>query len=145
MKIIIGNDHAAPALKASVCEHLKEKGIEFEDMGVGQGEKCDYPDKAKEVCEKYLSGGYDAAILICGTGVGMSIAANKIKGIRAACCSDVFSARFTRLHNEANVVSFGERVVGAGLANELVDAFLAAPFEGGRHQVRVDKIKALEE
>ncbi len=145
MKIIIGNDHAAPALKASVCEHLKEKGIEFEDMGVGQGEKCDYPDKAKEVCEKYLSGGYDAAILICGTGVGMSIAANKIKGIRAACCSDVFSARFTRLHNDANVLCFGERVVGAGLANELVDAFLAAPFEGGRHQVRVDKIKALEE
>ena len=144
MKVVIGNDHAAPLLKKSVCEHLKERGIEFDDLGVAPGEKCDYPDKAQEVCEKFLAGGYDAAILICGTGVGMSMAANKIKGIRAACCSDVFSARFTRLHNNANCLCFGERVVGAGLANDLVDVFLETPFEGGRHQRRVDKIMALE-
>ena len=144
MKVIIGNDHAATLLKKNVCEHLKDKGIEYDDMGVAAGEKCDYPDKAKEVCKKYLSGGYDAAILICGTGVGMSMAANKVKGIRAACCSDTFSARATRSHNDANVLCIGERVVGPGLAKELIDAFISTSFEGGRHQRRIDKVMEIE-
>lgn len=142
--IAIGNDHAAVTLKNAVCEHLKEIGVEYKDFGCFEGEKCDYPDKAKEVCEAVASGQAEKAILICGTGVGMSIAANKIKGIRAACCSDYFSVKFTRLHNDANVLCFGERVVGAGLATELVDVFLNTEFEGGRHATRVDKITALE-
>lgn len=142
--IAIGNDHAAVTLKNAVCEHLKEIGVEYKDFGCFKGEKCDYPDKAKEVCEAVASGQAEKAILICGTGVGMSIAANKIKGIRAACCSDYFSVKFTRLHNDANVLCFGERVVGAGLATELVDVFLNTEFEGGRHATRVDKITALE-
>lgn len=142
--IAIGNDHAAVALKRAVCEYLDSKGVEYKDFGCFEGEKCDYPDKAFEVCSAVLSGEAEKAILICGTGVGMSMAANKIKGIRAACCSDIFSAKFTRLHNDANVLCFGERVVGAGLATELVDVFINTGFEGGRHQTRVDKISALE-
>lgn len=145
MKIAIGNDHAAVELKKEVCGFLAEKGVEFKDFGCGEGEKCDYPDMAKAVCESVVSGEFDRAVLICGTGVGMSIAANKIKGIRAACCSDYFSAKYTRLHNDANVLCFGARVVGAGLACELVDVFLTTEFEGGRHQRRVDLISALEE
>lgn len=142
--IAIGNDHAAVTLKKAVCEYLDSKGIGYKDFGCGEGERCDYPDKAKEVCEAVTSGECDKAILVCGTGVGMSIAANKIKGIRAACCSDYFSAKYTRLHNDSNVLCFGERVVGAGLAIELVEVFLSTEFEGGRHATRVDKISALE-
>lgn len=145
MKIAIGNDHTAVELKREVCGFLAEKGVEFRDFGCGEGEKCDYPDMAKAVCEGVVSGEFDRAVLICGTGIGMSIAANKIKGIRAACCSDHFSAKYTRLHNDANVLCFGARVIGAGLACELVDVFLATEFEGGRHQRRVDLISALEE
>ena len=144
MKLAIGCDHAGPELKAEVLEYLKEKGIEYADLGVGEGEKCDYPDKAQEVCAKVISGECDLAVLICGTGIGMSMAANKIKGIRAACCSDYFSAKFTRAHNDANVLCIGARVVGAGLACELIDVFVNTPFEGGRHQSRIDKITALE-
>lgn len=144
MKIAIGCDHAGPALKAEILAHLDEKGIEYIDMGIQEGEKVDYPDKAKEVCEKITSGECDLAVLICGTGIGMSMSANKIKGIRAACCSDYFSAKYTRAHNDANVLCIGARVVGAGLAVELVDVFLETQFEGGRHQRRVDKIAAIE-
>lgn len=142
--IAIGNDHAAPRLKMQILEFLDEKGIEYKDFGCAEGEKCDYPVKAKEVCDAIISGECDKGILICGTGVGMAISANKIKGIRAAACSDYFSAKYTRAHNDANVLCFGERVVGAGLACELVDVFLNTEFEGGRHQRRVDLIKALE-
>ena len=145
MKIAIGCDHAGPALKDELAEHLRELGHEVVDLGVQEGEKCDYPDKAKEVCEKVTSGECELAVLVCGTGIGMSISANKIKGIRAACCSDYFSAKFTRAHNDANVLCIGARVVGAGLATELVDVFIETPFEGGRHQRRVEKITALEE
>lgn len=145
MKIAIGCDHAGPALKEELAEHLRELGHEVVDLGVQEGEKCDYPDKAKEVCEKVTSGECELAVLVCGTGIGMSISANKIKGIRAACCSDYFSAKFTRAHNDANVLCIGARVVGAGLAAELVDVFIETPFEGGRHQRRVEKITALEE
>lgn len=144
MKLAIGCDHAGPELKAEVLAFLEEKGIEYVDLGVQQGEKVDYPDKAAEVCAKITSGECDMAVLICGTGIGMSMAANKIKGIRAACCSDYFSSKFTRAHNDANVLCIGARVVGAGLACELIDVFVNTPFEGDRHQRRIDKIAALE-
>lgn len=144
MKIAIGCDHAGPALKAEIMAHLDEKGVEYIDMGIQEGEKIDYPEKAKEVCEKITNGECDLAVLICGTGIGMSMSANKIKGIRAACCSDYFSAKYTRAHNDANVLCIGARVVGAGLAIELVDVFLETQFEGGRHQRRIDKIAVIE-
>ncbi|MGN0622332.1 MAG: ribose 5-phosphate isomerase B [Oscillospiraceae bacterium] len=145
MKIAIGNDHAAPELKLAVIEHLKEKGLECVDFGCAVGEKCDYPDAAKTVCESVTSGECDLGILICGTGVGMSMAANKVKGIRAACCSEPFSARLTREHNNANVLCFGARVVGEGTAMDLVDAFVDTPFSfEERHENRIAKITALE-
>lgn len=144
MKIAIGNDHAAVELKAAVCCWLAENGYEYTDFGCGEGEKCDYPDKAAEVGRAVAAGEYDRGILICGTGIGISISANKIKGIRAACCSDYFSAKYTRLHNDANILCFGARVIGAGAACELVDVFLNTEFEGGRHQRRVDLISELE-
>lgn len=141
MKIAIGCDHAGPALKAEILAHLDERGIEYKDFGVQEGEKVDYPDKAREVCSAITGGECDLGILICGTGIGMSISANKVRGIRAACCSDHFSAKYTRAHNDANVLCIGARVVGAGLAVELVDVFLETGFEGGRHKRRVDKIE----
>ena len=121
------------------------KGIEFVDVGCYDEKSVDYPDIAKAACDKIVSGECAMGILICGTGIGISMAANKVKGIRAACCSDCFSAKFTRLHNDANVLCFGGRVVGPGLACMMVDEFLHTEFEGGRHQRRVDKITALEE
>ena len=146
MKIVIGCDHAALTLKDAVKAHLLELGHEVKDFGIYQaGEKCDYPEKAAEVARYLRDGNAERGILICGTGVGMSIAANKVKGIRACCCSDTFSARMTRAHNDANILTFGERVVGQGLAMELVDAFLTTEFEGGRHQRRVDLITKLEQ
>ena len=145
-KIVIGCDHAALTLKDAVKAHLLELGHEVKDFGIYQaGEKCDYPEKAAEVARYLRDGNAERGILICGTGVGMSIAANKVKGIRACCCSDTFSARMTRAHNDANILTFGERVVGQGLAMELVDAFLTTEFEGGRHQRRVDLITKLEQ
>ena len=138
--IAIGCDHAAVELKNEIVNFLKEKNIDVTDCGINAGEKCDYPDMAEKVCGLITSGKAEKGILVCGTGIGMSIAANKIKGIRAACCSDHFSAKYTRLHNDANVLCFGARVVGRGLAFALVDAYLDTPFEGGRHQRRVDKI-----
>lgn len=144
MKLMIGSDHGGFELKKAVKEHLEELGHEVIDVGCYTPESCDYPDIAKAGCEKIVSGECERGILICGTGIGISLAANKIKGIRAACCSDTYSARYTRLHNDANVLCFGGRVVGDGLACELVDAYLSAEFEGGRHQRRVDKIMALE-
>ena len=141
--IVIGCDHAAVSLKKAVMAHLDEQGIAYMDMGT-DGEPCDYPDMAEALCAKITSGEAERGILLCGTGIGMSMAANKIPGIRAAVCSDCFSARYTRLHNDANVLCMGERVIGQGLAVELVDIFLHTDFEGGRHQRRVDKITALE-
>ncbi len=140
----IGNDHAGTTLKLEIIKHLEEQGIEYIDYGVAPGEAIDYPDAAERVCRKVVDGTCDKAILICGTGIGISIAANKIKGIRACACSDTFSAKYTRLHNDANALCLGGRVVGTGLALELVDIFLSTGFEGGRHQRRVDLITALE-
>ena len=142
--IAIGCDHGGFELKCAVMNHLLNKKIEYVDCGCN-GERCDYPDIAKAVCKKVTSGECELAILVCGTGIGMSMAANKIKGIRAAVCSNWYSAKYTRLHNNANVLCLGGRVLGAGLALELVDVFLETEFEGGRHSDRIDKISKLEE
>ena len=142
--IAIGSDHGGFELKGHIVEHLKEKGIEVKDFGVYNEDSVDYPDCAKPVCTSVLEGECERGILVCGTGIGISMAANKVKGVRAACCSDYFSAKFTRLHNDANILCMGGRVVGPGLANEMVDVFLNTEFEGGRHQRRVDQITAIE-
>ena len=145
MKIAIGCDHAATTLKAVVIEHLKSRGFEPVDVGTHSTASCHYPVYAHAVCEKIQSGECALGILICGTGIGMSIAANKHAGIRAACCSDTFSARLTREHNDANVLCFGERVVGAGLALQLVDAFIGAEYaNGGNHLTRVAMLEKIE-
>lgn len=143
-KITVGCDHAAYELKKKVIAHLEERGIKVIDVGTDSTASCDYPDFARAVCKNVQDGVTSLGILICGTGIGMSMAANKHRGIRAAACSDTFSARLTRMHNDANVLCFGERVVGMGLAFDLVDAFIDAEFEGGKHQRRVDMITAIE-
>ena len=142
--IAIGADHGGFELKEQVKKHLEERNIAYKDFGTFSSEAVDYPAIAKAVGEAVASGEYDCGILVCGTGIGMSIAANKVKGIRAACCSDTFSARFTKMHNNTNVLCFGGRVLGAGLALDVVDAYLDADFEGGRHQRRVDMIMDIE-
>ncbi len=143
-KITVGCDHAAYELKCKVIAHLRERGVEVIDVGTHSTESCNYPDFAHAVCKNVQDGVTELGILICGTGIGMSMAANKHKGIRAAACSDTFSARLTRQHNDANVLCFGERVVGIGLACDLVDNFIDTDFEGGKHKVRVDMITAIE-
>ena len=145
MKIAIGNDHAAAGLKEEVKNLLESRGIEYKDFCLDKGDKIDYPIIAENVCVQVASGEYEKGILLCGTGVGMAMAANKIKDIRACVCSDVFSAKATVMHNDCNVLCVGERVVGTGLMKEIVNAWLDAEFEGGRHTARVDMIKALEE
>lgn len=137
MSIIIGSDHAAYGLKCAVISYLN--GCDIIDVGCG-GESCDYPDIAALVCNKVLENSDNKGILLCGTGIGMSIASNKFSGIRAAVCSEHFSAKYTRLHNDANILCMGSRVIGEGLALELIDIFLRTDFEGGRHQKRLDKI-----
>ena len=143
-KIILGGDHAAPELKKIVYDHLIEKGFAVEDVGTHSTESCNYPDIARALCRKLQNKEGDLGILICGTGIGMSMAANKHRGIRAACCSDTFSARLTREHNDANVLCFGARVIAQGLALDLVDAFVNTEFQGGKHQKRVDMIAEIE-
>lgn len=143
--IAIGSDHAGFELKEAIRAHLDEQGIDYIDCGVYSEASADYPLQAEATCQKIVSGECSLGILCCGTGIGISMAANKVNGIRAACCSDYFSAKFTRLHNDANVLCLGGRVVGQGLALELVDVFLNTEFEGGRHQRRVDLITAIEE
>ena len=144
MKIGIGNDHAGTALKLALAEHLKAKGVEVTDLGVAPGEKADYPDQAVLVADAVLESKVDKGILICGTGIGISIAANKIPGIRAALCSECYSARMAVEHNNSNILVLGGRVTGEELAKSIVDTFLAAKFEGGRHQNRLDIISDLE-
>lgn len=143
--LAIGSDHGGFELKEQIKAFLDEKDVAYKDFGTYSPDSCDYADIAQVVCEAVVSGECENAILICGTGIGISIAANKVPGIRAACCSDYFSAKYTRLHNDANVLCMGGRVVGVGLACELIDVFLNTQFEGGRHAVRIGKIKALEE
>ena len=146
MKIVIGCDHAGYNIKNAVKKHIEEKGYEVVDVGTNSTDSCHYPVFASAACKKILDGECELGILICGTGIGMSMAANKHKGIRAACCSDTFSARLTREHNDANVLCFGERVVGAGLALDLVDAFLGATYlNNGNHVVRVAMLGDIED
>ena len=143
-KVVVANDHGAVELAAKLIAHLKERGYEVNYLGTDRNESVDYPDKAKEACIEYLKGGYEFGILLCGTGIGISIAANKCKGIRAALCGDVFSAKMSREHNNANVLCMGERVLGVGLAEMITDAWLETEFAGGRHERRVNKIMDLE-
>jgi ribose 5-phosphate isomerase B len=142
-KIVIGSDHAGYELKMKVISHLEEQDVLVLDVGTNSLDSCDYPVFADALCKKIQLGEYPLGILICGTGIGMSMAANKHKGIRAACCSDTFSARLTREHNDANVLCFGARVVGEGLAYDLVDTFIESEYVGGKHANRVAMIDSL--
>ena len=142
--IALSSDHAGFPLKEAIKEYFIENGIEFEDCGAFSTDSVDYPYQAKKACDLVVAGKCDKAILCCGTGIGISISANKIKGIRAACCSDYFSDKYTRLHNDANALCLGARVIGVGAALELVDVFINTEFEGGRHQRRVDQITEIE-
>ncbi len=145
MKIAIGCDHGGINLKPVLLDYLNKKGIEYKDYGTFDNKSCDYNDYAKPVCKSVVNGECELGILICGTGIGMSIVANKIKGIRCGHCHDVFSAKMTRLHNNANVLALGERVVGPGLMLEIVDAFISTDFSHEeRHENRVNKIIELE-
>ena len=145
MKIVIGCDHGGFEHKNAIKEHLEERGFEVVDCGIYECASVDYPDIAVKVAKEITSGNCERGILVCGTGIGMSIAANKINGIRAAACSDHFSVKYTRLHNNSNIVCLGGRVVGIGTALELADLFVDTPFEGGRHQRRIDKITEIEQ
>ena len=143
--LAIGSDHGGFELKEHIIKYLKDKGIECKDFGCYDENSVDYPDIAKKVCDAINNNECENGILVCGTGIGISIAANKINGIRAAHCHDVYSAEMTKRHNNANVICMGGRVVGRELAFKIVDAWLGAEFEGGRHQTRIDKIHKLEE
>lgn len=144
MKIALGSDHGGLSLKKDIIAYLEKKNIEVKDFGTLTGESCDYPDYALKVAEEVAEKKYDFGILVCGTGIGISIAANKVPGIRAALCSDTFSAHATREHNNANILALGERVVGKGLALDIVETFINSKFEGSRHQKRIDKISEIE-
>ena len=144
-RIVMGSDHAGYNLKLKVKAHLEARGFEVMDVGTHTTDSCNYTVYADALCKAIAAGEADLGILVCGTGIGMSMAANKHKGIRAACCENTFSARMTRMHNNANVLCFGERVIGYGLACDIVDQFVDTEFEGGRHQARVDDINALDE
>ena len=144
MKIVIGSDHGGIHLKEVLKQHLAERGIEVDDAGTYTEESCDYPDIAVKVCREITEGKAERGILVCGTGIGMSMAANKVNGIRAALCGDVFSATMSREHNNANVICLGERVLGPGLAVCILDAWLDTEVAGGRHARRVNKIMDIE-
>ena len=144
MKIAIAADHGGFELKDSMVEYIKSLGNEVVDLGTNSADSVDYPDYAKKVCEEIQQENSDLGILICGTGIGMSLAANKFEGIRAACVSDVYSAKMSRNHNNANVLCIGARVIGDEVAKLIIKTFLENEFEAGRHQRRVDKIMAFE-
>lgn len=145
MKIGIGNDHAAVEMKDEVVAYLKEKGYEVVNYGTDTHESCNYPEYGEKVGRAVVAGEVDLGILICGTGVGISLAANKVKGVRAVVCSEPYSARLSRQHNNTNVLAFGARVIGIEMAKMIIDEWLDAGFMGGRHQARVDMIMAIEE
>lgn len=144
MKIGIGNDHAAVSMKNDIVEYLKEKGYEVVNYGTDTSESCNYPEYGEKVGRAVASGEVDLGILICGTGVGISLAANKVKGVRAVVCSEPYSAKLSRQHNNTNILAFGARVIGIEMAKMIVDEWLGAEFLGGRHQKRVDMIMAIE-
>ena len=145
MTIAIGNDHTSVDLKNHIMQHLISKGYEVINLGTDSKERTDYPIYGKRVAKSILSGESRLGILICGTGIGISLAANTIKGIRAAVCSEPYSARLTRQHNNANIIAFGSRVVGDAMAEMIVDEFLSTAYEGGRHQARIDMIAEIEQ
>lgn len=143
--IAIGSDHAGYTLKTEILKHLMEKGYPVKDLGTCSIDKSvDYPDYGMMVAEAVSTGECEKGIIVCGTGIGISISANKVKGVRAALCTDSYMARMSREHNDANVLAIGERVVGLGVALDIVDAWLATEFLGGRHGLRVDKITGIE-
>jgi len=143
-RIVAGSDHAGLLLRAEAVRIAREKGFQVEDLGPFGADSVDYPDFARKVAEEVASGRARLGILVCGTGIGMSIAANKVPGVRAALCRTEYEARMARAHNDANVLCLGERVTGAGLGAAIVEAFLSTPFEGGRHARRVEKVNALD-
>ncbi len=140
----IGSDHGGYALKQEIMKHLSERGIAYRDYGTYSEESCDYPDYGEAVGRAVASGECERGIVVCGTGIGISIAANKVRGVRCALCGDCFSAQMAREHNDANVLALGARVLGAGLALKIVDTFLDSAFSGGRHERRVAKLMAIE-
>ena len=144
MKIAVACDHGGLQLKRALVRYLTSKGHEVIDFGTDTEESCDYPDYALPAAEAVAAGRCERGILVCGTGIGVSLVANKVPGIRCAHCHDTYSAKYTRLHNDANMLAFGQRVIGEGLMEEIVDVFLSTDFEGGRHQRRVDKLAAIE-
>ena len=144
MKIAIGCDHGGFEQKNAIAEHLKERGFEVTDFGIYENKSVDYPEIALKLANSVAAGENTLGILVCGTGIGMSIAANKVNGIRAAAVSDHFSAKYTRLHNNANILCLGGRVIGVGTALELADLFFDTEYEGGRHQKRLDMITEIE-
>ena len=145
MKLAIGNDHAAVELKREILAHLQSRGIEVVNVGVDTPDSCHYPVMGYKVAKLVASGQVDGGVLICGTGVGISLAANKVKGIRACVCSDPYTAKMSREHNNTNIIAFGARVVGVDLAKTIVDAWLDAEFQGGRHQLRVDMLDEIDQ
>ena len=142
MKIAVANDHGGMELKKALLKYLNEKGYEVKDFGTYTSDSCDYPDFALPAAEAVASGECERGILICSTGIGISIVANKVPGVRCAHCHDTYSAKYTRLHNDANMLAFGQKIIGEGL---MLETFLNTGFEGGRHQRRIDKITAIEE
>ena len=144
MNVIIASDHAGLELRQELVALLKERGVACEDVGPTSRESVDYPDFARQVSRAVAAGKYTHGVLVCGTGIGMSIVANKYRGVRAALCTTEFEARMCRAHNDANVLCVGQRVVGGGVARAILEAFLATPFEGGRHEKRVQKIREAE-
>lgn len=144
MKIALGCDHGGFLLKEEVKKHLSDRGLEFEDFGCYSTESCDYPDMAERPCAAVLDGSCDFALLFCGTGIGISIAANKVRGIRCALCSEPLSAEMTRRHNNANMLAMGAGMIGKNMAERIVEVFLSTEFEGGRHERRVGLLDAIE-
>ena len=144
LRIVVGGDHAGFALKEKVRDYLASKGYEVEDAGPASTEPVDYPDSAEKVAERVADKRADFGVLMCGTGLGVAIAANKVPGIRAATCNDTLSAYFARAHNDANVLTMGGRLIDEATAQKVLDTWLSTPFEGGRHQRRVEKIAAME-
>jgi len=143
-KIVIGADHGAFELKAKIIEHLEGRGFEVNNMGVNNAESVDYPDMAEKTCKEFLKGDYEFGIVCCGTGIGISISANKVDGIRCALPQSNFGAKMSKVHNNVNFIAFGGRIEYQDSVNNMIDAYINAEFEGGRHQKRVDKIMGLE-
>lgn len=144
MRVIIASDHGGYELKNFLCENLKAKGFDITDAGTHSENSVDYPEIAENACKKIVDGEFSHGILVCGTGIGISMAANKVKGIRAAACQSYFAAKYTRLHNDANVICLGGRITGTGSALDMAEVFLKTEFEGERHQKRIDMMTKME-